>query len=93
MCWVACAPQPTEDSSSPTELVFGHAAGPQSHATNSYDGLDTQNVCLPTDSDDDDKDDVSLPRIACNKSTMSVAAIRLGTLESDSLNENFSPSR
>lgn len=89
-----CAPQPTEDSSSPTDIA---APGPSSSSlhithhqtnTNNNDGLDTQNINLPSDSDE--KDEVGtarLPSKPLNQTRL------LGTLESDSLNENLSPAR
>ncbi|XP_073834696.1 uncharacterized protein [Musca autumnalis] len=80
-----CAPQPTEDSSSPTDAIG--AASVQT-ATNNNDGLDTQNVNLPSDSDE--KEDLGVQRLTCK----SLNTTRLlGTLESDSLNETFSPAR
>ncbi|XP_011213703.2 uncharacterized protein LOC105233340 isoform X3 [Bactrocera dorsalis] len=75
-----CAPQPTEkedSSSSPCDV----------RKTTNIDGLDIKNIKLPNMSDSDDKE-TRLP----TKSSLK-AALRLGTLESDSLNETFSPSR
>ncbi|XP_005179967.2 uncharacterized protein LOC101889117 [Musca domestica] len=80
-----CAPQPTEDSSSPTDAALGASV---QTATNNNDGLDTVNVNLPSDSDD--KEELGVPRLACK--SLSTARV-LGTLESDSLNETFSPAR
>ncbi|XP_013102706.2 uncharacterized protein LOC106083929 [Stomoxys calcitrans] len=78
-----CAPQPTEDSSSPTDVANGSSV-----QANNNDGLDTQNVNLPSDSDE--KEELAAPRLACKPQN----ALRLlGTLESDSLNEAFSPAR
>ncbi|XP_054728543.1 uncharacterized protein LOC129237683 [Anastrepha obliqua] len=75
-----CAPQPTEkedSSSSPSDV----------RKTTNIDGLDTKNVDLKTMSDSDDKE-IHLP----SKSPLKTS-LRLGTLESDSLNETFSPAR
>ncbi|XP_018792119.1 PREDICTED: uncharacterized protein LOC108970883 isoform X5 [Bactrocera latifrons] len=75
-----CAPQPTEkedSSSSPCDV----------RKTTNIDGLDIKNIKLPNMSDSDDKE-TFLP----TKSSLKTA-LRLGTLESDSLNETFSPSR
>lgn len=83
--FIACAPQPTEDSSSPTDAALGASV---QTATNNNDGLDTVNVNLPSDSDD--KEELGVPRLACK--SLSTARV-LGTLESDSLNETFSPAR
>lgn len=66
---VACAPQPTEDSSSPAD------------AYNNIDG-----GVNPTFSDSDDRQEHKL-------SLKSRQANVFGNLESDSLNENFSPAR
>ncbi|XP_075156257.1 uncharacterized protein LOC142229573 [Haematobia irritans] len=80
-----CAPQPTEDSSSPTDVA--NAPSVQQN-TNNNDGLDTQNINLPSDSDD--KEELTAPRLTtCKQNTSRL----LGTLESDSLNEAFSPAR
>lgn len=67
--FVACAPQPTEDSSSPAD------------AYNNIDG-----GANPTFSDSDDRQEHKL-------SLKSRQASVFGNLESDSLNENFSPAR
>lgn len=87
----ACAPQPTEDSSSPTDVVHGTSQSLLNPTnTNNNDGLDTQNVHLPSDSDE--KDDACtgrLPSMSLNPTSMRL----MGTLESDSLNETFSPAR
>lgn len=66
---LACAPQPTEDSSSPAD------------AYNNIDG-----GANPTFSDSDDRQEHKL-------SLKSRQANVFGNLESDSLNENFSPAR
>ncbi|KAM7349503.1 uncharacterized protein ACRADG_008415 isoform 1-T5 [Cochliomyia hominivorax] len=86
-----CAPQPTEDSSSPTDIAHGTSQGAHHpNNTNNIDGLDTQNIHLPSDSDE--KDEVDTPRLPCK--TLNQTSVRLmGTLESDSLNETFSPAR
>lgn len=65
----ACAPQPTEDSSSPAD------------AYNAIDG-----GVNPTFSDSDDRQEHKI-------SLKSRQASIFGNLESDSLNENFSPAR
>lgn len=67
--FIACAPQPTEDSSSPAD------------AYNNIDG-----GVNPTFSDSDDRQEHKL-------SLKSRQASVFGNLESDSLNENFSPAR
>nr|XP_014098440.1 uncharacterized protein LOC106623442 isoform X1 [Bactrocera oleae] len=75
-----CAPQPTEkedSSSSPSDV----------RKTTNIDDLDIKNIKLPNISDSDDKE-THFP----TKSSVKTA-LRLGTLESDSLNETFSPSR
>lgn len=82
----ACAPQPTEDSSSPTDVVLG-ASVPST--TNNNDGLDAQHVNLPSDSDE--KEDATVLRLPCKPQSTTIRL--LGTLESDSLNETFSPAR
>lgn len=88
---LACAPQPTEDSSSPTDIAHGTSQGAQHPTnTNNNDGLDTQNINLPSDSDD--KDEAGAPRLPCKALNQTPARL-MGTLESDSLNENFSPAR
>ncbi|XP_011187597.1 uncharacterized protein LOC105215402 isoform X2 [Zeugodacus cucurbitae] len=74
-----CAPQPTEkedSSSSPSDI----------RKARNIDGLDISNIKLPNMSDSDDKE-THFPT-----KTPLKTAIRLGTLESDSLNETFSPS-
>lgn len=58
--------------------------------TNNNDGLDTQNINLPSDSDE--KEEVGTPRLP-SKPLNQTSMRLLGTLESDSLNENFSPAR
>ncbi|XP_017475621.1 PREDICTED: uncharacterized protein LOC108365914 isoform X1 [Rhagoletis zephyria] len=75
-----CAPQPTEKEDSSSSPSDGRKA------TN-IDCLEIKNVELPTMSDSDDKE-IPLP---CNSSLKT--SLRLGTLESDSLNETFSPAR
>ncbi|KAH8419835.1 hypothetical protein KR009_003101 [Drosophila setifemur] len=97
-----CAPQPTEDSSSsPTDTLnaLGHHGGSHHHHHHTHhhhhhhhhqhpsanvDGLDTHNLKLPA-SDSDEKAEAMLPlRLP----------VRMGALESDSLNETtFSPAR
>ncbi|XP_037823089.1 uncharacterized protein LOC119611542 [Lucilia sericata] len=86
-----CAPQPTEDSSSPTDIAHGTTQNTHHPTnTNNNDGLDTQNIHLPSDSDE--KDEAGVPRLPCK--ALNQASVRLmGTLESDSLNETFSPAR
>ncbi|XP_033169061.1 uncharacterized protein LOC117146728 [Drosophila mauritiana] len=91
-----CAPQPTEDSSSsPTDaLNQGHHHGHHGHHHHHHhpsanvDGLDTHNLKLPA-SDSDEKAEAMLPlRLPLT------LPIRMGALESDSLNETtFSPAR
>ncbi|XP_065363164.1 uncharacterized protein LOC135956559 [Calliphora vicina] len=86
-----CAPQPTEDSSSPTDIAHGTTQNTH-HATNTNnnDGLDTLNIHLPSDSDE--KDEPGAARLPCK--ALNQTSVRLmGTLESDSLNETFSPAR
>lgn len=93
---LACAPQPTEDSSSsPTDaLNQGHHHGHHGHhhhhhhTSANVDGLDTHNLKLPA-SDSDEKAEAMLPlRLPLT------LPIRMGALESDSLNETtFSPAR
>lgn len=84
----ACAPQPTEDSSSPTDIAQGPPPALATPINN--DGLDAQNIHLPP-SDSDEKDDgIDPPRLPCK---LSNSVRLLGTLESDSLNETFSPAR
>lgn len=81
-CFEACAPQPTEDSSSsPTDAAGANVV------VSKNDGLDTNNVVLQNISDSDEKEELEL-RLPCKP------LVRVGTLESDSLNEtSFSPAR
>uniref|UniRef100_W8BCI3 Uncharacterized protein n=2 Tax=Ceratitis capitata TaxID=7213 RepID=W8BCI3_CERCA len=75
-----CAPQPTEkedSSSSPSNA----------RKTTNVDGLDVKNIKLLTMSDSDDKE------INIQSRSPLKTSHRLGTLESDSLNETFSPAR
>lgn len=72
-----CAPQPTEDSSSSPTDA---ANGVRSKAN--VDGLDGLNNSIHSDSDDRQE-----MRLAINP------RLNTGNLESDSLNENFSPAR
>ncbi|KAH8294453.1 hypothetical protein KR018_007312 [Drosophila ironensis] len=93
-----CAPQPTEDSSSsPTDLTaqgtlhsqHGHHNHREHQNTSAnVDGLETHNLQLPA-SDSDEKPEAMLPLRLPVKGQG-----RVGTLESDSLNETtFSPAR
>ena len=79
----ACAPQPTEDSSSsPTDAAASNVGVNAIVSRN--DGLDTNNVIHLSDSDEKEELELRLP---CKP------LVRVGTLESDSLNETFSPAR
>ncbi|XP_055911252.1 uncharacterized protein LOC129945492 [Eupeodes corollae] len=72
-----CAPQPTEDSSSSPTDAANGA-----HTKANVDGLDGLNNSIHSDSDDRQE-----MRLAINP------RLHTGNLESDSLNENFSPAR
>ncbi|XP_055844568.1 uncharacterized protein LOC129910978 [Episyrphus balteatus] len=72
-----CAPQPTEDSSSSPTDAANGA-----HNKANVDGLDGLNNSIHSDSDDRQE-----MRLAINP------RLHTGNLESDSLNENFSPAR
>ncbi|XP_037943643.1 uncharacterized protein LOC119676466 isoform X2 [Teleopsis dalmanni] len=72
-----CAPQPTEDSSSPNDTIQ------TSQFSSNVDGLNA-NIAIVSDSDEKD---VRFPR------KLGSDVFQLGTLESDSVNETFSPAR